>query len=132
VEAVKGLPIRFAGTLSEADLEKALKGCDILCAPSTGGESFGVVLLEAMHCGKPVVASRIEGYRELISNSEAGVLVTKEDGAALAMGIEEAVAAEVVYERRRLAARRLAARFTWTKIGKRITTLYDNVCLPEG
>ena len=120
-----GMNVQFTGKLTSDELQMEIRRCDLLCAPSTGGESFGVILLEAMIFGKPVVASRIEGYRELIGESEAGVLVNKEDGAALAEGIERVLGDETGYVRRAEAARRLAGNYTWAETGPRITGLYE-------
>jgi phosphatidylinositol alpha-mannosyltransferase len=56
----------FTGFVPSADLPRYYASCDLFCAPSTGSESQGVVLLEAMASSKPVVASNIDGYRDVI------------------------------------------------------------------
>jgi phosphatidylinositol alpha-mannosyltransferase len=124
-EETSGLDVQYTGKLTSEELQMEIRRCDLLCAPSTGGESFGVILLEAMIFGKPVVASRIEGYRELIGESEAGVLVDKEDGAALAEGIKRVLGDETGYVRRTEEARRLAEYYTWAETGPRITGFYE-------
>ena len=66
-----------------------IKGADLFCAPSLGGESFGVVLLEGMACGTPVVASDIPGYAKVASGGKDSFLVPVGDSQALASAIEK-------------------------------------------
>src|SRR5262249_15244351 len=74
------------GIASEEAIAERYRACDIFVAPSTGQESFGIVLLEAMACGRPVVCSDISGYRAVVEPAGAR-LVPPRDASALARTI---------------------------------------------
>jgi len=82
-----GIEVEFVGRVDDDELPAYFQASDVVCAPATGGESFGVVLIEAMACAKPIVASRIEGYEALVGAAECGRLVAAGDAAALATAI---------------------------------------------
>jgi phosphatidylinositol alpha-mannosyltransferase len=73
--------LTFHGRVSEAALKRRFHECDIFVAPSTGQESFGIVLLEAMASGRPVVCSDIEGYRQVVSREGARLAPPRDAGA---------------------------------------------------
>ena len=102
----------FTGYVSPEDLLRYYHTCDVFCAPSTGQESFGIVLLEAMAAGKPIVASGIPGYQEVVRHGQEGLLVEPRDEVALALDLVHVLADEL---RERLAAhgQRRAAQFSW-------------------
>src|SRR5919198_6512932 len=74
----------FVGAVPQRDLPSYYASADVFCAPSLGGESFGIVLVEAMAVGLPVVCSDIGGYRDLVRDDHEGLLVPPRDPEALA------------------------------------------------
>ncbi|MGH2978859.1 MAG: glycosyltransferase family 4 protein, partial [Solirubrobacterales bacterium] len=76
--------IETLGRVDDEELWRRLHGADVLCAPSLGGESFGMVLTEAFAAGTPVVASEIAGYRQVVTHGRDGLMVPPGDPLALA------------------------------------------------
>ena len=98
-----------------------------LLAPSLGGESFGMVLTRAFACATPVVASDIEGYREVVT-PETAVSVPPGDGAALVAAVEGLLADEPRRAAMGAAARRRAEEhFAWPDIARRLEKIYERV-----
>ena len=117
--------IDVLGFLSQDDLTAELASAKALVAPSLGGESFGMVLTRAFACATPVVASDIEGYREVMT-SDAGLSVPPGDPAALAEAMTRLLADEQARCRAGLAARRLAEeRYSWDGIAGRLAGVYE-------
>src|SRR5205823_1095042 len=80
--------IEWLGRVDDEDKASLLAGADVFCAPSLHGESFGVVLLEAMAARTPIVASNLDGYRCVARGGADAVLVTPGDAVALAAALE--------------------------------------------
>ena len=76
--------IRFLGLVDDAAKASAMRSADVYCAPNTGGESFGIVLVEAMAAGIPVVASDLDAFRRVLCDGDLGRLVPVGDADALA------------------------------------------------
>jgi phosphatidylinositol alpha-mannosyltransferase len=116
--------IVFLGKVSEADKARMLRSVHIYVAPNTGGESFGMILTEAMAAGTPVVASDLDAFRRVLDGGEAGVLFRTRDAGALASTIGALLQDDA--ERKRLAARGSAvvAAFDWPVIAERVLEVY--------
>jgi len=84
VKAVKLKDVVFVGYASYDSLPRYYRTADIFCVPAVGQESFGIVLLEAMAAGKPIVASNIDGYANVLTHEVEGLLVPPKDKKALA------------------------------------------------
>ena len=80
--------IEWLGRITEAEKLARLRGASVFCAPSLHGESFGVVLVEAMAAGTPVVASALDGYRNVATDGVDAVLVEPGDAPALAAALD--------------------------------------------
>ena len=125
--AVRDDGIDLLGFLSQDDLTNELLAAKVMCAPSLGGESFGMVLTRAFACATPAVASDITGYRDVMT-PETAVAVPPGDVGALV----EAVVGLLTDEPRRRAlgeaARELAkSRYSWDDIARRLTEIYAGV-----
>jgi phosphatidyl-myo-inositol alpha-mannosyltransferase len=117
--------IQSLGFLSQERLTEELLAAKAMVAPSLGGESFGMVLTRAFACATPVVASDIEGYRDVMT-PETGLSVPPGDQAALADAVEALLADERARCEAGLAARRLAEeRYSWAGIGRRLADVYE-------
>jgi phosphatidylinositol alpha-mannosyltransferase len=119
--------VDLLGSISEEALTQELLRAKALCAPSTGRESFGMVLTRAFASSAPVVASDIEGYSD-VASPETGLLVPPGDHDALA----EALVALVSDESRRVAmgeaGRRVAEeRYSWARICERLVEVYEGL-----
>jgi phosphatidylinositol alpha-mannosyltransferase len=81
--------VEWLGRLGDEELARRLRGADVFCAPSLHGESFGVVLLEAMAAQTPIVASDLPGYRNVARAGQDALLVPPGDAPALARAIQD-------------------------------------------
>lgn len=119
-----GVAVTFAGRVSDAELSAAFAAADVCVVPSLGGESFGLVALEALAHGVPVVASRIRGYAEWLERADVGLLVPPGDEAALAAALREAAADPARHARWSQRAVALAASYDWDAIAARTVEVY--------
>ena len=105
---------------------------DVYCAPNLLGESFGVILIEAMAAGAPVVASDLDAFVRVLDDGAAGVVVRRDDPAALGQALTDLLADPA--RRADLAARGslVAARYDWQVLARRILAVYETVLPPGG
>jgi phosphatidylinositol alpha-mannosyltransferase len=117
--------VDFVGLASPAELPRYYASCELFCAPSTSGESFGIVLLEGMAAGRAVVAGDIPGYRSVMTNGKEGLLVPPKDPHALSLAIVRLLADVVLRERMATAGQETASRYDWQEIALRVLSVYD-------
>jgi phosphatidylinositol alpha-mannosyltransferase len=119
--------ILFEGLVPAKDLPRYYASCDVFCSPATGQESFGIVLLEAMACGKALVASDIPGYRCVVTPGEDGMLVPPRNVKRLAVTLSKVLSDKDL--RRHLGAkgRLRAEQFAWPKVAEQVEDYYREV-----
>jgi phosphatidylinositol alpha-mannosyltransferase len=114
----------MAGAIPHDELPPYMAGADVFVAPALGQESFGIVLVEAMAAGVPVVASDIAGYREVLRRDVDGILAPPGDHTALAEGARRVLSDPALAARLREAGRARAERFRWSSVTDEIETAY--------
>ena len=118
----------FLGYVPAADLPRLFAAADLFCAPATYAESFGIVLIEAMAAGLPIVAAANAGYAGLLAAHPGNLLVPPGDdrtlAGAIAMLVEQPQYARALGARNRAAAQQ----YSWEQVGRAIVALYDRVC----
>jgi phosphatidylinositol alpha-mannosyltransferase len=114
------------GKCSDADKLEVLEQADVLCAPSLGGESFGMVLTEAFAAGTPVVASDIAGYRDVVRDGVDGVLFPRGDAAALAATLRDLALDPARRATLAAAARQSAERYAWPQVAAEVLGAYED------
>lgn len=119
--------LRFLGAVDDATKASALRSVDIYCAPNTGGESFGIVLVEAMAAGTAVVASDLDAFRRVLDNGEAGRLVPVGDSDALATSLIELLGDDEARLRYVAAASEAVRRYDWSVVAGEIMRVYETV-----
>ena len=116
--------IEWLGRISEAEKIQRLRSAEVFCAPSLGGESFGVVLLEAMAAGVPIVASDIDGYRNVATDQVDAVLVEPGNPDALAVALTRVIGDDQIAEKLTIAGLQRAQQFSMEALAHRYVELY--------
>ncbi|MFF0743726.1 glycosyltransferase family 4 protein [Streptomyces sp. NPDC004111] len=132
-EAVASLPaelrprVEFLGMVSDEDKARLLRSVDVYVAPNTGGESFGIILVEALSAGAPVLASDLDAFVQVLDQGEAGEVFANEDAEALAAAAVRLLGDEK--RRTELSSRGSAhvRRFDWSTVGADILAVYETV-----
>ncbi len=119
--------VEWLGRISDGELAQRLRTAAVFCAPSLHGESFGVVLLEAMAAGTPVVASDIAGYRDVARDDREAVLVPGGDVAALTNGLRRVLDDPTLARRLVEAGTARAASFSMERLAARYADLYESL-----
>lgn len=119
--------VAFIGHISHDELPRYYKTADIFCAPATGQESFGIVLLEAMAVGKPIVATNIEGYASVLTHGQEGLLVPPKNDRGLAQALLRLMSDDSL--RQQMGDRGLvtAQEYNWEKVARRVLDYYEKI-----
>jgi phosphatidylinositol alpha-mannosyltransferase len=124
--------VTFLGVVSEVDKARLLRTVDAYVAPNLGGESFGIVLVEAMAAGAPVVASDLDAFGRVLDGGRVGVLFPTGDTAALATAL-----LRLLDDAPRRAAMSAAGaawvrRYDWATVGDELLAVYETVAAGAG
>jgi phosphatidylinositol alpha-mannosyltransferase len=119
--------VTMLGLVSEAEKERVLRSVDLYVAPNTGGESFGIILTEAMSAGTPVVASDLDAFRRVLEDGTCGALFPVGDADALAVTL-----ADLLDDPARRAvlsgeAARAVARYDWSQVAADVVAVYETI-----
>jgi phosphatidylinositol alpha-mannosyltransferase len=125
VRAVKLEDVVFTGHVPYADLPRYYHTADIFSIPAVGQESFGIVLLEAMAAGKPIVATSIEGYANVVNSGAEGILVKPKDEQALASALVSLANDKNMREQMGAKGRAKAEALSWPIIAQRTLDFYQ-------
>ena len=128
--AHRGDSVFVTGAVSDADLPRYYASADVFCSPATGGESFGIVLLEAMAAGTPVVASDIDGYRNVVSHNVNGLLAPARNADAIAKAVMRVSTNPALSARLVNAGRRTAEGYRWERVASEVEEYYQQ-CIEE-
>ena len=112
-------------TVSAEDLPRYYQIADIFCSPATSGESFGIVLLEAMAAGKPIIASDIEGYSSVMSHGKEGLLVTPKSEEALEESLATLISDPSLRQHLGSNGSSTAPLYDWKVVTERILAFYE-------
>lgn len=115
------------GLVSDQEKARLLRSVDVYCAPNTGGESFGIILTEAMSAGTPVVASELEAFDRVLEGGSAGILTPVGDSAALATAISGLLEHPDRRSALSAAGRRVVTSYDWKSVANKVVMVYETV-----
>ena len=126
--ATRGLQaVEFLGRVSDREKAQLFRTADVFASPATGGESFGIVLLEAMAAGAPIVASDIHGYKGVVRRGREGLLVPPRDSKGIAEAIMRLLDDPVLRAQMSAAGRARAEQFSWPRVTAKVDDYYGFV-----
>jgi phosphatidylinositol alpha-mannosyltransferase len=124
LDAVVRGAVEVEGYVAPELLPRCYAGCDVFCSPATGGESQGIVLLEAMASARPVVASDIPGYRDVVADGREGILVGPGDAERLADALARLLDDPAARSRMGQAGRETALVYAWPTVAARLEAIF--------
>jgi phosphatidylinositol alpha-mannosyltransferase len=122
----------FLGQVDDKTKARALRSADVYCAPNLGGESFGIVLVEAMAAGAAVLASDLNAFRRVLDDGRAGRLVSTGSVDELGTALVDLLADDDARAELVAAGRRRADRYDWSRVADQILRVYETVTVGAG
>jgi phosphatidyl-myo-inositol alpha-mannosyltransferase len=119
--------VEFLGRVTDQEKAQLYRTADVFISPATGGESFGVVLLEAMAAGAPIVASDIHGYKGVLKRGTQGLLVPPREPKALAAAIAQLLGDPALRAQMSTSGRARAEEFSWERVTAKVEAYYGFV-----
>jgi phosphatidyl-myo-inositol alpha-mannosyltransferase len=119
--------VEFLGRVSDEERDALLKTADVYCSPATGGESFGIVLLEAMAAGAAIVCSDIHGYKGVVRRGREALLVPPHDPKALAGALAKVLSNDELRESMAQSGLKRAEEFSWERVTAKVEDYYGFV-----
>jgi len=119
--------VEFLGRVSDEEKAQLFRTADVFISPATGGESFGIVLLEAMAAGAPIVASDIHGYKGVLRRGEQGLLVPPRKPKAIAAATARLLADPALRAEMSASGRARAEEFSWERVTAKVEAYYGFV-----
>lgn len=113
------------GMVSEPDKASLLRSVDVYVAPNTGGESFGIILLEAMAARTPIVASDLQAFRRVLDDGRAGLIFRNRDAAALAGALDTVLGNEALRGQLAAASAQVVQPYDWAVVASQILRVYE-------
>ncbi|MFE2997844.1 glycosyltransferase family 4 protein [Nocardia sp. NPDC059246] len=123
--------LRFLGQVSDAEKASAMRSADVYVAPNLGGESFGIVLVEAMAAGTAVVASDLDAFRRVLRDGTAGQLVPVGDSARLGEAISGMLTDDARREEFIRTANQVVGEYDWPVVAEQILRVYETVTVGD-
>lgn len=118
---------QFLGRVSDSRKQEILRSVALYVAPNTGGESFGIILAEAMAAGAPVIASDLPAFRDVLESGSVGEIFTVGDSSELAAQISKLLNDPTRREQLKVLGQKSAHRFDWSIVGESILDIYRMV-----
>ncbi|MGW4353188.1 glycosyltransferase family 4 protein [Nocardia sp. NPDC004582] len=123
--------LRFLGQVTDAEKASAMRSADVYVAPNLGGESFGIVLVEAMAAGTAVVASDLDAFRRVLRDGTAGALVPVGDSGRLAAAISAMLTDDDRREEYIRTANQVVGEYDWPVVAEQILRVYETVTVGD-
>jgi phosphatidylinositol alpha-mannosyltransferase len=129
-QAVKSMRLRdvvFRSHVDADELSRYHHSSHIFCAPATGFESQGIVLLEAMAAGLPIVASNIVGYASVLTHGEEGLLALPQDSEGLADALTTLIDDPALRDKMARKGKRRAQSYSWARVSQQVLSYYERL-----